>query len=440
MSDITILQEISTPEYLRGAWDKLNKANPFSHGISDENIDSFRNNIEEKIKSISRRIQSGEYRFKPYRPVLIPKKEKNKFRPLQIPEIEDRVVCKALAMKIEKLWEERLSDCRCVSFAYQQNVGTRQAIEKIEEYYNDGYTFAFESDIMDFFTNVDKVMLVETVINHLPDDSISELLRGAMNATIGSLNKIRQDQRYYFSNVGKGIPQGNPLSPLFANIYLIPFDTFHIEKKSKLVRYADDFVILCKSLDDCQVAYQDSKEVLESDEIKLQIHELKEDNSGKTRFVNIRKDTLTFLSVTFDGKSKYPSRQNVDKFKEGVDELCSTKLDNNRLVNEVLTRLSNKLDGWVSAFFYTDLSRYDKEINFHINRQLYLYLSKKQWKFTKNSLGKVPLSLCKINKSQSRNCISRQQRLNSGIAECLTLMKAKRTAEMERFNNITKSR
>lgn len=439
MSDITILQEISDPKYLRSAWDKLNKSNPYSHGVSDENIDSFRNNLEEKIKSISQRLIDNKYRFKSYRPVTIPKKEKGKYRPLQIPEIEDRVVCKALAMKIEKLWDDELQVCAPVSFAYQKNVGTRQAIERIESHYKDGYTFVFESDIMDFFTNVDKDILLETVISHLPDDSISDLLKRSISAGISKewLLKIREDQRHYFENVGRGIPQGNPLSPLFANIYLIPFDTFHISKGNRLVRYADDFVILCKSIDECRVAYEDSRKVFESEQIKLKIHELKDDNSGKTRILDIKKDSLTFLSVTFDGKTKYPSRQNVDKFKEGVDELCSTKSSNSRLVSDVLQRLSNKLDGWVSAFFYTDLKRYFNEIDYHINRQLYLYLSKKEWRFSPKSLGKVPMCLCKDKKPQSRYCISRKQRLSSGVAECKALVKLKRAAEEARLNNVT---
>ena len=434
MNNSTILQEISTTKYLKNAWDKLSKINPYSHGISDENIDSFRNNLEERIKSISERLISENYRFKPYRPVTIPKKEKGKYRPLQIPEIEDRVVCKALALKIDELWADQLSDCKCVSFAYQKNIGTRQAIEKIEEYYKEGYTYAFESDIMDFFTNVDKENLLDTVISHFPEKSISKLLKDAMSATIDKthLSKIHVDQRHYFDSVDKGIPQGNPLSPLFANIYLIPFDKYHIQKGNKLVRYADDFVVLCKSSEDCKNAYTDCVEVLGSDDIKLKIHELRDDNSGKTRLVDIKKDTLTFLSITFDGNIKYPSRQNVDKFKEGIDELCSTKSDNKRPVNEVLTRLSNKIDGWVSAFFYTDLLKYDSEINYHINRQLYLYLCKKKWKFTKKSLDKIPKEFCLNRANQSPYCISQQQRLNSGIANCWDLAKIKRAKDVEK--------
>lgn len=417
---MNLLNKISSVESLRLAWAKLEKFNKESHGLTGETIAEFELNKEDKILSISKRLQEGTYQFSPYRAVLIPK-SKGKFRPLQIPEVSDRVVIKAIAIELEEHFKELLEKSRGLSFAYQKGLGVKEAVEKINEYCQNGYSYVLEADLINFFGTVDKDSLLNDVVfKRLSDTTINTLIQQALNQSIGNLDSFNVEQKKYFENIDKGIPQGNALSPLLSNIFLSPFDLRLKDKGFKLVRYADDFVIMCTSEKECEEAYIECCTVLE--ELNLNIHKLEE--GGKTRIVNFNKhDTMDFLSVTFDGNMFYPSFANVERLKNKIRDVCNGK--DKYCVSTLLIKIKNKLDGWVSAFYYTDIQRYSSEIDAFINRQLYLSLAKMGWKFTASSLGKLPHKF--RHKNESPKCLSFLQRKNSGIPFCMELVNAKIT-------------
>jgi len=417
---MNLLNKISSVESLRLAWAKLEKFNKESHGLTGETIAEFELNKEDKILSISKRLQEGTYQFSPYRAVLIPK-SKGKFRPLQIPEVSDRVVIKAIAIELEEHFKELLEKSRGLSFAYQKGLGVKEAVEKINEYCQNGYSYVLEADLINFFGTVDKDSLLNDVVfKRLSDTTINTLIQQALNQSIGNLDSFNVEQKKYFENIDKGIPQGNALSPLLSNIFLSPFDLRLKDKGFKLVRYADDFVIMCTSEKECEEAYIECCTVLE--ELNLNIHKLEE--GGKTRIVNFNKhDAMDFLSVTFDGNMFYPSFANVERLKNKIRDVCNGK--DKYCVSTLLIKIKNKLDGWVSAFYYTDIQRYSSEIDAFINRQLYLSLAKMGWKFTASSLGKLPHKF--RHKNESPKCLSFLQRKNSGIPLCMELVNAKIT-------------
>lgn len=417
---MNLLNKISSIESLRLAWAKLEKFNKESHGLTGETIAEFELNKEDKILSISKRLQEGTYQFSPYRAVLIPK-SKGKFRPLQIPEVSDRVVIKAIAIELEEHFKELLEKSRGLSFAYQKGLGVKEAVEKINEYCQNGYSYVLEADLINFFGTVDKDSLLNDVVfKRLSDTTINTLIQQALNQNIGNLDSFNVEQKKYFENIDKGIPQGNALSPLLSNIFLSPFDLRLKDKGFRLVRYADDFVIMCASEKECEEAYIECCTVLE--ELNLNIHKLEE--GGKTRIVNFNKhDTMDFLSVTFDGNVFYPSFANVERLKSKIRDVCNGK--DKYCVSSLLIKIKNKLDGWVSAFYYTDIQRYSSEIDAFINRQLYLSLAKMGWKFTASSLGKLPHKF--RHKNESPKCLSFLQRKNSGIPLCMELVNAKIT-------------
>lgn len=417
---MNLLNKISSVESLRLAWAKLEKFNKESHGLTGETLAEFELNKEDKILSISKRLQEGTYQFSPYRAVLIPK-SKGKFRPLQIPEVSDRVVIKAIAIELEEHFKELLEKSRGLSFAYQKGLGVKEAVEKINEYCQNGYSYVLEADLINFFGTVDKDSLLNDVVfKRLSDTTINTLIQQALNQSIGNLDSFNVEQKKYFENIDKGIPQGNALSPLLSNIFLSPFDLRLQDKGFKLVRYADDFVIMCTSEKECEEAYIECCTVLE--ELNLNIHKLEE--GGKTRIVNFNKhDTMDFLSVTFDGNMFYPSFANVERLKNKIRDVCNGK--DKYCVSTLLIKIKNKLDGWVSAFYYTDIQRYSSEIDAFINRQLYLSLAKMGWKFTASSLGKLPHKF--RHKNESPKCLSFLQRKNSGIPLCMELVNAKIT-------------
>lgn len=414
-----LLEKISSIESLKAAWDNLDKQNKSSHGLSKETIEDFGKNIDERISSISASLQKGTYFFSQNRGVLIPKTN-GKFRPLQVPEISDRLVLKSIAIELEEVFKSVINKSDGYSFAYQKKLGIKDAILKITEHYNNGYIFSLEADLINFFGKVNKEDLLNNYIfPKLPDDSINKLLKKALNQKVGGLEKFDDEKKSYFENVDKGIPQGNPLSPLFSNIYLSPFDIYLIERDYKLVRYADDFVILCKTREECEKAYEDCCEILKT--IKLEIHSLQE--GKKTKILKIEEDYLTFLSVTFDGKEIYPSIENFDRIKSKIREICNGKI--NYSILTLLKKIVNVQDGWISAFIFTNLYKYSEELDFFINRQLFLALRKYDWRFSDKTLGKLPRKYSQLR--ESRDCISESQRLNSGIPFSSKLIEQKKT-------------
>ena len=415
----TLLEKISSRDNLLNAWGKLNKTNKLSHGLDKISIEEFGDNIDDKILSISNKLQNGTYIFSSNRAVLIPK-DNGKFRPLQVPNISDRLVLKAIALELEDQLNSIISKSEGVSFAYQKQLGVKDAIEKIKELYEAENHYVLEADLVNFFGTVNKIQLLEKqIFPNLKDDSLNEIITSALNQKIGGLEKIKPKDRKYFDDLNNGIPQGNPLSPLLSNIYLSPFDIHLKSKNYNLVRYADDFVILCKNQELCKQAYEDSKSVLK--QLNLEIHPL-EEKDGKTNIVHISKDSFDFLSITFNGKSFYPSIKNVLRFKSKIRDICNGSVDYNVLT--LLKKISNVYEGWVSAFYYTEIERFSEEIDYYINRQLFLILSKYDWKFTPSTKGSMPRKY--RQKGKSSDCLSEKQRAKSGIPLCEELLNMKR--------------
>lgn len=417
-SQITLLEKISDSSHLENAWNQLYKFNTLSHGMSGETISQFAKNKEDKLQSISEKLKKNEYKFSNNRGVLIPKNGSNKYRPLQIPEISDRVVIKAIALELENIFSDILAKSDGFSFAYQKYIGIKEAVLKIKEHYDNGYKYILEADLVNFFGTVNKKNLLENkIFNALPDDSLNSLITNALSQKVGNLEDFDEEQKKYFEGIENGIPQGNALSPLFSNIYLSDFDVSMISNDYKLVRYADDFVVLCNTEDECKKAYQDALSLLEI--LDLKIHPLEE--NAKTKITDINKEGVTFLSVTFDGKCLFPSVENFKRLKNKLWELNKGHVQLNLL--DYLTKLKNKHEGWISAFIFTDLSRYTEELDFVINRIIYMRLNEIDWKLSQTKLGKMPKKY--TSKNTSRECLSDSQRTNSGIPFTATLVREK---------------
>lgn len=422
--ETTLLEKISSVDNLYKVWGTLRKRKS-SHGLTDEEtIETFQKNLDSRIKSISLQLREHSYKFSSYRPVLIPK-DNGGYRPLQIPEISDRLVLKALAIEIEEHFKDILDENRDVSFAYQTNLGIKDAVYKILSHKNGGNNYILEADLINFYGNVNKNALIDLVLQKLPDNSLNNLIISALNQTVGELDKrIDKDKHDYFYGINDGIPQGNSLSPLLSNIYLAPFDKCMKEKGYSLVRYADDFVILCSTEEKCNEAYLECQDILGENKLNLPMHKLNIADKGKikTQILNIESTSLSFLSITFDKNSFYPSRKNVEELKEKLfkEVFKAGKTD----VHFIITKVKNKLDGWISAFHYTDVDRYSKEIDVFIDRQLYRSLRDLGWRLTTSSLGRVPKKF-RIQ-GESPYCLSKDQRKSSGIPFCDKLIEAKR--------------
>lgn len=402
----TLINNISTTHALLNAWNKINKTNPQSHGISDETIKSFENNLLQRLESISNSLIQSKFSFSPTRAALLPKKGGD-YRPLQIPEVKDRVVIKSIAKVIESAFLKELAPCKKVSFAYQKDLGIRDATFKIRELINSKNYFVLEVDLKNFFGMVNKEELLEkSILPQLKDASINNLIKGALNQRISGVDKLPIKHRKKFDGIENGIPQGNALSPLLSNIYLLPFDLAMMSEKINLVRYADDYVVLCRSKDEALKALEISKKVLEQ-QLNLKIHD---EGSKKWKIVDVRKDSFEFLSFEHSLKKFAPTRKAIDRLLEKLEEEFKSSSKSKNLLY-LLKRFNWLIDGWASAFFYSDIKNYYQEIDMKINR--YLFQSLHRLTFKLKDTDKMKKEFKKGNGIES--IITKTQRDNSGI-------------------------
>lgn len=432
MPDNNLFYNIISVASLSEAWSKLNKDNKKSRGISDETIGEFGNNSEVNIAQISDLLNNEKFQFSPYKPVLIPKDNGEK-RPLQIPEVRDRVVLKSIALTVEKIFESELQKSIGVSFAYQTGIGIEDAMAKIKENFQNGYHWVLEADIVKFFNNVNKEELLNKFIYpKINDEKLNKLIERASSPTIDAeeLNKMSFEEQQLFDGIESGIPQGNSLSPLFSNIYLRPFDDFMINRGYKLVRYADDFIVMFKTREEAQECYKIVFDFFSR--IGLEIYELNKEIEGKTKtkIIDLECETLTFLSITYDGKQFYPSLKNVERFKKRIETICYGKYPN-KSVMAVLTKLSNSIDGWFSSYYYTNVERYSSEIDSYVNRHVLLGLREFDWRFTNKTKGILPKKY--RTTETSFECLSKKQRQHSGIPFADEIINARRVGKEKRI-------
>ena len=259
------------------AWLKV-KANKGCAGVDRQTIGSFEKQLQRNLTILKEEVLSGKYVPIPLLVTRIPKKTGG-MRTLAIPAVRDRILQTAVALVLTPVFEAEFEDC---SFAYRKNRSVDKAVERIVHLRNQGYNWVVDADIEAFFDSVDRQILMKELKRLIHDPGTLHLIDQWLKN-----EAVDQNLRYCFF---KGIPQGSPISPLLANLYLDTLDEELLEKNLKLVRFADDFIILAKNKDSAQEALEITEDVLEA--LKLEIHK------EKTRVVSFNQG-FRFLGVQF---------------------------------------------------------------------------------------------------------------------------------------------
>lgn len=373
----SLLIQLSKKENIRRAWELLKKENEDSYGLSGQTIKEFNQDLDSNIDSISNDLTNNTYKFSPTRAAII-KKDNGQYRPLQIPEIRDRVVLKAIALLLEENLKEILSQSDDVSFAYQKGKGVREATLKMKTSYLQGGKVILKVDIINFFEEVQKdKLLKEFIYPNLQDNSINQLIEKSISQKLGGIDRIRKGQRHLFKNAGKGIPQGNPLSPLLSNIYLLKFDLYLKEADFQAIRYADDFVVIFNSEEDAIKGHKVIQKYLD-EKLSLKIHSINSGN-GKTEIVNPREKEFSFLSIKFDGDNIYPGRDTLRILKNRIKASIKSGELNSLLFDEIYETIKK----WMAPYSYLDIERYFDEIDSYLLAKLTKKFGKRNYKTTK---------------------------------------------------------
>lgn len=329
------------------AWRRVSK-NRGAAGVDRETLAQVKAyGVDRMLRELRRDLQAGTYRPAPVLRRFIPKPD-GRQRPLGIPTVRDRVVQQATRLVIEPIFEADFLDC---SFGFRPKRSATGAAETIRTAFPRGRRFVVEVDIVGFFDHLDQQRLMELVAARICDRRVFKLLRGWLQAG------VMDDGRHV--ELVSGVPQGGVISPLLSNIYLHAFDRrWKDEGIGQLVRYADDFVILCSTRRQADAALQLVTEFL--GDLGLQPH------PDKTKVVDLREgaEGFDFLGWHFRARvsgrlleagirryylHRWPSQRSMKRVREKVRNLTSRKRVGTDLP-EIIGLLTPILRGWGNYF------------------------------------------------------------------------------------------
>lgn len=251
---------MKTPSYssLSSAFQRV-KANHGCAGVDGVTISAFEARLKQNLQTLEYELSSGAYFPLPLLRILVDKgKGDGEARALCIPSVRDRVAQTAVLNLIEPVLEKEFEDC---SFAYRKGRSVRQAVYRIKDCYDKGYRWVVDADIDAFFDNVDQDLLFEKAGRHITNPELLNLIRQWIQAEVWD--------GYSLKRLEKGIPQGSPISPILANLFLDELDEGMLKADLRFIRYADDFIVLCKRPEEARKALELSKEMLARLDLEL---------------------------------------------------------------------------------------------------------------------------------------------------------------------------
>ena len=325
----SLIDKVYRKQTLKAAWHKV-KDNAGAAGVDRQSVEQFEARAELYLEELERALRAGQYRPQPIRRVEIPKGG-GKMRPLGIPVVKDRIVQTALKLVIEPIFEREFEES---SHGFRPDRGCKDALREVDELIKEGYTQVVDADFDSYFDSIPYEPLLGEVSERISDGAVLELIRAFLNQDI-----IQGMRRWTPTG---GTPQGAVISPLLANIYLHPLDRHMREKGYRMVRYADDFVVLCRTAEQAQAALGEVRAWVEQNGLKL--------NADKTHVGDCRQEGqgFEFLGYRFEAGRRWVRPKSLKALRERVR--MKTKRTRGDSLAKIVEDLNPTLRGWFNYF------------------------------------------------------------------------------------------
>lgn len=357
-----LLEKILSKDNMNSAYKRV-KSNKGAAGIDgmtvDEALPWLREHGEEHLES----IRMGKYKPSPVRRKEIPKGDGG-VRKLGIPTVIDRIIQQAIAQVITPIYEPLFSDG---SYGYRPHRSARQAIQKVREYAEEGYKFAVSLDLSKYFDTLNHDLLMNMLRERIHDKRVIDLIKKYLKSGVMENGVVVKTE--------EGSPQGGNLSPLLANVYLDRFDHEFEGRGVRVIRYADDIVLLARSQRAAERLLGTSRTYLEQ-KLKLKVNEEK---SKAVSVYSIR--NFKFLGFAL-GRNKNGTyiRVHAKSMKKAKEKLKAlTSRSQGRNVRAVMHKVKVYMQGWLGYYSIADMKNTIDDWNGWLRRRIRMYIWK-QWK------------------------------------------------------------
>lgn len=334
----SLIDKVWKESNLKSAMEQVCR-NEGSAGVDGQSTEAFERNSASILPFIQKQLQAGEYQPKPVRRQWIEKLGSKEQRPLGIPTVRDRVVQSALRNVIEPIFEHGFAEH---SYGFRPGRGAKDALRRVDELLKSGKTWVVDADLKGYFDSIPQDQLMEALRKKITDGKALELIQRFLQQ--GVMESAKR-----WKPTEKGTPQGAVISPLLANIYLDPLDHLMASQGRDMVRYADDFVVLCASEVEAQNTLEQIQQWVAS--VGLVLH------PTKTRIVDAsQKGGFDFLGYHFERGKKWPRPKSFDKLKEAIRE--KTARQNGQSMNQIIASVNRTLRGWYAYFKHSQKSAF----------------------------------------------------------------------------------
>jgi RNA-directed DNA polymerase len=325
----SLMDKVWAPATLQLAWTKV-RANRGAAGVDGQSVERFAAQADRYLQELGQDLRQGAYRPAAVKRVEIPKGQ-GQTRPLGIPTVKDRIVQMAVKLVIEPIFDVQFL---ANSYGFRPGRGCKDALREVDRLLKAGYTHVVDADLKSYFDTIPHDRLMAQVAESISDGRVLDVLNGWLRQDI-----LHDSRRWTPTG---GTPQGAVISPLLANLYLHPLDRHLMERGYRSVRYADDFVILCRSAAEASAALEAVQRWIEAH--GLQLH------PDKTHLGDCRQpgQGFEFLGYRFEAGKRWVRDKSLKRFKASIRE--RTRRTSGKSLQRLIEDLNPLLRGWFGYF------------------------------------------------------------------------------------------